>query len=147
MSIALLATESRAFADREITAQPRPESLRQVARDELVSLVPLLRRIPRRVDRITADLECGRFTVNTRMFADPADQRVLAGLLQQALIAVLAATTGLMSVVLLASSGGPQVSDQLRLYEAFGYNLLVLSVIMMLRVLVGGFSRSESPGP
>ncbi|WP_419998098.1 ABC1 kinase family protein [Streptomyces boninensis] len=141
-----IVVESRAFAGREITAQLRPESLRQAARDELVSLIPLLRRIPRRVDRITADLERGMFTVNTRMFTDPADQRVLAGLLQQVLIAVLAATTGLMSVVLLASSGGPQVSDQLRLYEVFGYNLLVLSVIMMLRVLVGGFRRRESEG-
>ncbi|WP_318208029.1 ABC1 kinase family protein [Streptomyces sp. SJL17-1] len=141
-----IVNESRAFADREITAQLRPESLRQVARDELVSLIPLLRRIPRRVDRITADLERGVFTVNARMFADPADQRVLAGLLQQVLIAVLAATTGLMSVVLLASSGGPQISDRLRLYEVFGYNLLVLSVIMMLRVLVGGFRRRESRG-
>ncbi|MER7172122.1 ABC1 kinase family protein [Streptomyces mesophilus] len=142
-----IVNESRAFADREITAQLRPESLRQVARDELVSLLPLLRRIPRRVDRITAELERGTFTVNTRMFAHPTDQRVLAGLLQQALIAVLAATTGLMSVVLLASNGGPRISDELRLYEVFGYNLLVLSVIMMLRVLVGGFHRSESQSP
>ncbi|MFG3255803.1 ABC1 kinase family protein [Streptomyces sp. NPDC048172] len=141
-----IVNESRAFADREITAQLRPESLREAARDELVSLMPLLRRIPRRVDRITADLERGAFTVNTRMFADPAGQRVLSGLLQQALVAVLAATTGLMSVVLLASGGGPRISDQLHLYEVFGYNLLVLSVIMMLRVLVGGFRGRESRG-
>ncbi|MFI6941230.1 ABC1 kinase family protein [Streptomyces sp. NPDC050418] len=137
-----IVNESRAFADREITAQLRPDSLREVARDELVSLLPLLRRIPRRVDRITADLERGAFTVNTRMFAHPADQRVLSTLLHQALTAVLAATTGLMSVVLLSSTGGPRVSDELRLYEVFGYNLLVLSVIMMLKVLVGGFRRA-----
>ncbi|MBC9717496.1 AarF/ABC1/UbiB kinase family protein [Streptomyces sp. TRM66268-LWL] len=139
-----IVSETRAFAEREITAQLHPESLRQAARDELVSLIPLLRRIPRQVERITADLERGVFTVNTRMFADPADQRVLAGLLQQALVAVLAATTGLMSVVLLAAGGGPRVSDRLRLHEVFGYNLLVPSVIMMLRVLVGGFRRRES---
>ncbi|NGN69794.1 AarF/ABC1/UbiB kinase family protein [Streptomyces sp. A7024] len=138
-----IVNESRAFASREITAQLRPASLRQAAEDELVSLLPLLRRLPRRADRITADLERGKFTVNTRIFSDPADQRVLSGLLHQALVAVLAATTGIMSVVLLASSGGPQVSDQLRLYEVFGYNLLVLSVIMMLRVLVGGFRRES----
>jgi ubiquinone biosynthesis protein len=48
---------------------------------------------------------------------------------------VLAATTGIMAVVLLASQGGPLISQGVRLYAVFGYNLLVISAVLAIRVL------------
>ena len=47
----------------------------------------------------------------------------------------LAAATGIMAVVLLASQGGPLLSQGVRLYAVFGSNLLVISAVLAIRVL------------
>ena len=137
--------ESQRFADSEITAQLVPVNLKDAAIKEVLELVPLLRRLPRRVDRITAAIERGQLAANVRVLADPRDQDVFSGYLHQALEGVLAAATGIMAVVLLASQGGPLISQSVRLYAVFGYNLLVISAVLAIRVL---FVRTRWPrGP
>jgi ubiquinone biosynthesis protein len=127
--------ESQRFSGTEITAQLAPVDLKDAAINEVLELVPLLRRLPRRFDRITAAIERGQLSANVRLLADPRDQEVFSGYLHQALEGVLAATTGIMAVVLLASQGGPVISQGLRLYAVFGYNLLVVSAVLAIRVL------------
>jgi ubiquinone biosynthesis protein len=127
--------ESQRFSDTQITAQLAPVDLKDVAIKEVLELVPLLRRLPRRFDRITAAIERGKLSANVRFLADPRDQEVVSGYLNQALVCVLAATTGIMAVVLLASQGGPIISQGVRLYAVFGYNLLVISAVLAIRVL------------
>jgi len=127
--------ESQRFSDTEIIAQLAPVDLKDVAIKEVLELVPLLRRLPRRFDRITAAIERGQLSANVRLLADPRDQEVVSGYLHQALVCVLAATTGIMAVVLLASQGGPLLSQGVRLYAVFGYNLLVISAVLAIRVL------------
>jgi ubiquinone biosynthesis protein len=127
--------ESQGFADSEITAQLAPVSLKDAAIKEALELVPLLRRLPRRFDRITAAIERGQLSTNVRVFADPRDREVFSGYLHEALVCVLAAAAGIMAVVLLASQGGPLISNNVRLYAVFGYNLLVISAILAIRVL------------
>ena len=127
--------ESQRFSDTEITAQLAPVDLKDVAIKEVLELVPLLRRLPRRFDRITTAIERGQLSANVRLLADPRDQEVISGYLHQALEGVLAATIGIMAVVLLASQGGPLISQGVRLYAVFGYNLLVISAVLAIRVL------------
>ena len=127
--------ESQRFSDTEIIAQLAPVDLKDVAIKEVLELVPLLRRLPRRFDRITTAIERGQLSANVRLLADPRDQEVVSGYLHQALVCVLAATTGIMAVVLLASQGGPLLSQGVRLYAVFGYNLLVISAVLAIRVL------------
>lgn len=127
--------ESQRFSDSEITAQLAPVDLKDAAIKEVLELVPLLRRLPRRFDRITTAIERGQLSANVRLLADPRDQEVYSGYLHQALEGVLAATTGIMAVVLLASQGGPLISEGVRLYAVFGYNLLVVSAVLAIRVL------------
>jgi ubiquinone biosynthesis protein len=127
--------ESQRFSGSEITAQLAPVDLKDAAINEVLELVPLLRRLPRRFDRITAAIERGQLSANVRLLADPRDQEVFSGYLHQAFEGVLAATTGIMAVVLLASQGGPLISQGLRLYAVFGYNLLVVSAVLAIRVL------------
>jgi ubiquinone biosynthesis protein len=130
-----LIRESQRFADTEITAQLAPVDLKDVAVKEVLELVPLLRRLPRRFDRISAAVERGQLSANVRLLADPRDREVLSGYLHQALACVLAAAAGIMAVVLLASQGGPLISQNVRLYAVFGYNLLVISAVLAIRVL------------
>jgi ubiquinone biosynthesis protein len=121
----------------------RPEAIRKTAADELAALIPLLRRLPRRVDRIGGALEAGRLTVSVRLLADPSDRRYLTGLVHQVLLAFLAAATGIMAVLMLGLHGGPVLSPSVSLYSFFGYCLLVIAAILALRVLVQVF-RSDS---
>jgi hypothetical protein len=97
--------------------------------------LPMLRRLPRRVDRIAGALEAGRLSVSVRLLADPADRRYLTGLLHQVILAILAATSGVMAV-LLGLHGGPSVTRTVTLYTFFGYCLLVIAAIFAVRVLV-----------
>jgi ubiquinone biosynthesis protein len=135
-----IVSEAQRFADHEITAELRSLSPKDIAINELAELVPLLRRMPRRFDRITAAIERGQLSANIRLLADTRDQEVFSGYLHQALVCALAATTGIMAVVLLASQGGPLLSQGVRLYAVFGYNLLVVSAVLGIRVL---FARAR----
>ena len=131
-----IVAESRTFADAQLTGQLQPTSLRQAASDELPTLLPVLRRLPRRADRITSALEHGRLGLGMRLFADPRDRRFLTTLVHQILLAFLGAATGLMAVVLLSITGGPAISPTVSLFQLLGYNLLVVSAVLILRVLV-----------
>jgi hypothetical protein len=44
----------------------------------------MLRKLPRRADRITAALADGRFTTNLRLFSDPRDISVITTLVNRA---------------------------------------------------------------
>ncbi len=127
---------SRRFASAHMADQLAPESLRRTATQELAALLPMLRRLPRRVDRIAAAAESGRLSLNVRLFSDERDRRHLTGLLHQGLLTVLGATAGLMAVLLLGTPGGPRVTPSVSLFQLFGYNLLVICAVLVLRVLV-----------
>jgi ubiquinone biosynthesis protein len=127
--------ESRAFANRLVGERLRPDSLRRAAAEELMSLLPVLRRLPRRIDRVTSALEQGRLSVNVRLFADERDRAVVTGMLHEVLLAFTGTATGVMAVLLLTGTGGPRVSPNLTLNQLFGYNLLVVSALLGLRLL------------
>ncbi|NEA32168.1 AarF/UbiB family protein [Streptomyces sp. SID13031] len=131
-----LVAASRQFAAAHVTDRLAPDALRRTATEELATLLPMLRRLPRRIDRIAAAAESGRLGLNVRLFADERDRRHVTGLLHQALLAILGATAGLMAVLLLGTPGGPKVTETVTLYQLFAYNLLVICAVLVLRVLV-----------
>jgi ubiquinone biosynthesis protein len=127
--------ESRAFANGLLSEKMHPDSLRRTATQELLAVLPVLRRLPRRVDRVTSALEQGRLSVNVRLFADERDRAVVTGMLHEVLLAFTGAATGIMAVLLLASTSGPRIATELTLNQVFGYNLLVISAMLGLRLL------------
>jgi ubiquinone biosynthesis protein len=139
-----LIVAARAFATGAFASQFRPEALQQTAADELTALLPMLRRLPRRLDRITAAVEKGQLSVNVRLLAHEADRRVVTGLLHQVLITFLAAASGIMAVLLLGLHGGPVLTPRVSLYQFFGYCLLAVAAILALRVLVQVFRPARS---
>ncbi len=146
-----LVAEARGFAQGFFTERLAPEHLRKTATDELVALLPVLRRLPRRIDRVSGALEEGRLGINVRLFADRRDRQVITGLVHQALLTVLGAVTGVIAAILLASRGGPTVTPGLSLFQLIGYNLLVVAAVLALRVLFTIFRadrllRAKQPG-
>lgn len=104
----------------------------------------MLRRLPRRIDRIGGALEDGRLTVSVRILADPSDRRYLTGLVHRVLLAFLAAAAGIMAVLMIGIHGGPALSKTVSLYSFFGYCLLVIAAILAVRVLVQVFRPDPS---
>jgi ubiquinone biosynthesis protein len=130
-----LVTEARSLAGSYAT-QLEVASPQQAVGEELTMLLPMLRRLPRRVERIASAAEHGRLSVHVRLFADERDRRHLTSLLNQVLLTVLAATAGIMAVLLLGIGGGPRVTATVGLYQLLGYSLLVVCAILALRVMV-----------
>ncbi|MEU1695229.1 ABC1 kinase family protein [Streptomyces hirsutus] len=126
---------SRSYAQARFTRQLEPETVRDAARDELLALLPVLRRLPRRLDRITGALEEGRLGVNVRLLADARDRRVIGELLSRVLLAGLGIFFGVLGVQLLGTEGGPKVTADLSLYAVIGSHLLVLSAAVVLRTV------------
>jgi ubiquinone biosynthesis protein len=131
-----LVAEARTWAARHGPARVDAPAARQAVTEELTTLLPMLRRLPRRVERIASAAENGRLSVQVRLFADQRDRRHLTGLLHQVLLTILASTAGIMAVLLLGTGGGPAVTATVSLYQLLGYNLLVVCAILALRVLV-----------
>ena len=130
-----IAAEARAYAADHIAAQLSPRGAPKSAADELIALLPVLRRLPRRFDRITAAMEQGRLSLNVRLFADERDRRVVTGLTHQFLLTFLGAASGIVAAMLLGAPGGPKITPTLSLYQFIGYNLLIVAAILVLRVL------------
>ena len=139
-----IVTEARRFAAEQLAGQFSPDTLRETAMGELASLLPMLRRLPRRIDRIAGALETGRLSVNVRHLADASDRRYVTGLLHQVLLAFLAAAAGIMAVMMIGLHGGPNVTPAVTLYAFFGYCLLVIAAILAVRVLVLVFRPDTS---
>ncbi|MFI6445014.1 ABC1 kinase family protein [Kitasatospora sp. NPDC050543] len=131
-----LVAEARRFGEKHLAERLRPASLKEAAGDELLALLPMLRRLPRRLDRIAAAVEGGRFGMNVRLLADERDRRTVNGLLQQVLLTVLAATAGIMAVLLLGLKDGPTLDGRMTVHQFLGYCLLVICSVLALRVLI-----------
>ncbi|MCP2337655.1 ABC1 kinase family protein [Actinomadura rupiterrae] len=131
--------EARAFGGTHLAERLHPGALKDAAAGELIALLPTLRRLPRRLDRITSAIEGGRLTVNVRLFGDDRDRATVTGLLHQFLLTLLASTAGIMAVLLLGLKNGPNMTDAVTLYQFLGYGMLVICSILALRVLVGVF--------
>ncbi|PRX98849.1 ABC1 kinase family protein [Allonocardiopsis opalescens] len=136
-----LVAEARRFAAERVGGQVGPAALRQTATEELVNLLPTLRRLPRRWDRISAALESGRLSVAVRPLADEDDRRFLAGLVNQSLLTLIAIAAGVSGVLLLGTTGGPALAPDLTLFQAMGYNLMVVGCLLVLRVLLVIYRR------
>lgn len=123
---------------------PSVATLRDQLSAELVSLLPTLRRLPRRLNKISADVEHGKTALNLRLLGDPDDRSFLLNLTQQMIIAVLASAATISAILLLTATGGPQLSPAIGLYTIMGYCLLFVGCVLALRALILVFRRSWS---
>jgi len=130
-----IASEARAYAASHVAAQMSPKAAGKTAIDELTALLPVLRRLPRRFDRVTGAMEQGRLSLNVRLFADERDRQVVTGLTHQVLLAFLGAVMGIVAALLLGAPGGPKIAPTVSLFQLIGYNLLIVASILVLRVL------------
>lgn len=114
-----------------------PHTMAEAAQQEFATAAPLLRRMPRHLDRIATQLHHGDLRLQTRVFADPHDARLMSRLVGQIVLVLASATVGGISIGLLTLSGGPMATSGLSMYQILGYGGLTLSLILLLRVIAG----------
>jgi ubiquinone biosynthesis protein len=113
-----------------------PSSVQQGVRDEILRTVPMLRRLPRHVDRAFASLERDGLRVRVTHFSDEHDERIVSKLVNRLVLAFLAGAIGLVSVGLIAIDGGPAFSNTTSLFRVFGYFGLFCATVLSMRVIV-----------
>jgi ubiquinone biosynthesis protein len=114
-----------------------PASLGEMVQSEWAQLGPLVRRAPRHLDRIATLTEHGQLTARIRLFTEAEDVAVVEGLLNRAVLTVMALGVGLIAVLMLATDAGPVMAGTgIRLLEVLGWAGLFASSVLLLRVLL-----------
>jgi ubiquinone biosynthesis protein len=132
----LVIDAAQAIATEWASERMTAESLEQLARREVVGLLPLLRRLPRHADRLATIVARGDLRASVSLFRDPEDVGALTRLVNRAVLAFLGGMVGLMSVLLIGIEGGPPFTGETSLYQFFGYFGLFCGTVLVLRVLV-----------
>lgn len=123
------------LASTLVMSRIEPSTFAAAAQKEVLTAVPLLRRVPRHLDRIATQLENGDLRLQTRLFADPDDAKVLGRLVGQVVLVLAAATSGGLAIGLLNLTGGPDVTSGLSLHRTLGYAALMLALVLLLRAI------------
>jgi ubiquinone biosynthesis protein len=103
--------------------------------DDALEILPMLRRLPHRLDHLTRQAEHGELTLRVRLLGDTRDVGYLDRLADRALLAFLSASIGIVSAILLAQPPGAVEIDGTRLNEVLGYGGLTASTVLGLRAL------------
>jgi len=132
----LVIDEAQKLAGEWARDRVTPTSLRQMATQEVVTLAPLLRRLPHHLDRLATIIERGNLITRVSLFSEPDDVRVLTRLVNRVVLAVIGILGGIISVLLIGTPGGPLFTGDTTLFQFFGYFGLFWSLVLVLRVVV-----------
>jgi ubiquinone biosynthesis protein len=127
--------EARQYGREHKLGLPRPEQLKEEVLNDVVELLPMLRKIPRRLDRISGALEHGELSLRIRPFAHEGDAELVTRLTNRLILAFVSASIGLVAVLLLHLDSGPRTFGT-HLDLVLGYAGLVAATVLGLRVIV-----------
>ncbi|WP_253901584.1 AarF/ABC1/UbiB kinase family protein [Arthrobacter sp. PAMC 25486] len=137
-----LVAAARSEGSRLMDGKLKIGNLKGEFEQRMMQLLPLVNRLPRRLNKITEDLEHGRFSMRVRVLDHPSDRRFLTGLFQQLIVAVLAGSAVLGAILLITSNEGPLLTGDIHLYGFFGFVLLFGGFVLGMRALMLVFKRN-----
>ncbi len=118
-----------------------PSKIKNEITSRAIRLLPLLEHLPRRINRITEELERGAFTTHVRVISHPDDRRFLVGLVQQLVIALLSGASVIGGILLATSPGGPPLLPNMSAFAFLGYLLAFAGFVLALRAVALVFGR------
>ena len=130
-----LVRDARAAGSELLTERLAPAQLKASAEDYLAQVLPLLQRLPRRLDKVGRSLQRGELSVGVRLLAHPDERAFVAGLVHLSVMAVLAAALTLGAVILLVAPGSPPLAEGVALFTVLGAVLLLFAFVLGARVL------------
>ena len=132
---------SRQEGNRLVRSKLKGTKITDELQRRALQLMPMIDRMPRRINKITEDLERGRFSMNMRVLENPSDRSFLTSLFQQLIVAVLAGAAVVGAIMLITSNEGPLLTKDIRLYSFFGFVLLFGGFVLSMRSLMLVFKR------
>ncbi|MGC2939329.1 MULTISPECIES: ABC1 kinase family protein [unclassified Brevibacterium] len=132
---------SRQEGNRLVRAKLKGTKITDELQRRALQLMPMIDRMPRRINKITEDLEQGRFSMNMRVLENPSDRSFLTSLFQQLIVAVLAGAAVVGAIMLITSDEGPLLTKDIHLYSFFGFVLLFGGFVLSMRSLMLVFRR------
>ncbi len=141
-----LVASARAQGQELLAEQLQPEAVRREIEGQVAGWLPMVQRLPRRIDQLGAQLEDGRMTVGVRLFGRPDEREFLTSIVHQLVLAVLAAALAICGVLLLVAPGGPVLLAALSLFQLLGAMLLLFAFTLGARVLVLVFRQPTASG-
>lgn len=132
---------SRREGNRLVRSKLKGTKITDELQRRALQLMPMIDRMPRRINKITEDLEQGRFSMNMRVLENPSDRSFLTSLFQQLIVAVLAGAAVVGAIMLITSDEGPLLTKDIRLYSFFGFVLLFGGFVLSMRSLMLVFRR------
>src|SRR2546421_7533521 len=127
---------AEAIAGEWVRARLEPSTFEELAREELIRMGPLLRRLPRRLDRMASQIDRGNLRARVSLLSDPHDERVVTKLVNRTVLALAGGVVGIIGAMLIGIKGGPPFAGDTTLYEFFGYFSLFCAVVLIVRVIV-----------
>ncbi|MGE6551579.1 ABC1 kinase family protein [Bacillus mycoides] len=110
-------------------------SLKEAATNELLSMLPAIRRIPRKLDDLSSKLENGELSVKVGFFSDETNASFITTFISQFLIAFIGTAFGGISVgVLHLANNAKEPNNQF--LSVVGYGGLFISAILLVRVAI-----------
>jgi ubiquinone biosynthesis protein len=132
----LMIDAAQKLAEEWAKERMAPASLNELARKEVISLAPILRRLPTHLDRIATIIERRDLTARVSLFSEEADVRLVTRLANRAILTALGGITGVVAVLFLGMQGGPPFAGGTTLFHFFGYSTLFCSAVLVMRVVV-----------
>jgi ubiquinone biosynthesis protein len=124
------------IAKEWVAARITPDSVQDIAREELIRLAPMLHRLPGQVDRMFNTAQRDGVRIRASLFADERDVRTVTLLVNRFVLALSGGAVGLVSVLLISIHGGPGFAGSTTLFRFFGYFGLFCATVLIMRVLV-----------
>lgn len=134
-----LVTAARSHGRVLMGEQLHPGSIRTTLEDQLLTLAPVLQRLPRRLSAIGDQLEDGRLSVRVRLLAHPDDCTFVEESLRQLTVTLIATACAVCGVLLVVADSGPMMLPQLRLFTFLGATLFFFAFVLAARALARVF--------
>lgn len=140
-----LVAAARSQGQELLSEQLQPDAVRREIEGQVAGWLPIVQRLPRRIDQLGAQLEEGRLSVGVRLFGQREEREFLTSIVHQLVIAVLAAALALCGVMFVVAPGGPVVLAGISLFHLLGAVLLLFAFALGARVLVLVFGQTSPP--
>jgi ubiquinone biosynthesis protein len=134
-----LVSASRSAGQDYLGQKLSRHEVRAALEEQLVHMMPVLQRLPRRVDAIAASVQRGEAQLRVRWLADPSDRSFITGVVNHFVITMLASVLSLSAVLLLVADGGPALTPTIDLNPVLGGTLFLFAFVLGARSLARVF--------
>jgi ubiquinone biosynthesis protein len=116
---------------------PRASSLGEALKEQAMAQLPRLQRLPERVDDLLGQAARGELSARVSLFARDKDEQLVRTLMNRLTTAIISASLGIGSAILLGVHVGPAVTSAVTLNQVLGYIGIAIAAILAMRIVAG----------